>query len=143
MQTSLVSPIPDTVNVGEPFPVALNVANRGTNPFNVVSAAVTAENADVLDGAEMLLSPIKADKDDTINALIMPSAEGTFTVTFTLTYTDDLNREQTMVQSYNGQAVVPPPPPEMTPEVFTPTTDQPEEGNLLGRLLLGFLGLGG
>ena len=141
--TSLASPMPETINTGEPFPVGLKVSNLGADQFNILSAAVTAENAEVLEGAEMLLSPIKAEKDETINALIMPSAEGEFTITFTLIYTDDLNREKTMVLSYDGEAVMPPPPLEMPPELATPPTVEQEEENLLGRLLLGFLGLGG
>jgi hypothetical protein len=143
VQTSLTSPIPETVNTGEPFPVGLNVSNIGTDQFNILSAAVTAENAEVLEGAETLLSPIKAEEDETINVLIMPSEEGEFSVTFTLTYTDDLNREQTMVLSYDGQAVTPPPPPELPPDMVMPPPEEQEEENLLGRLLLGFLGLGG
>jgi hypothetical protein len=73
----------------------------------------------------------------------MPSEEGEFSVTFTLTYTDDLNREQTMVLSYDGQAVTSPPPPELPPDMVMPPPEEQEEENLLGRLLLGFLGLGG
>lgn len=64
-------------------------------------------------------------------------------MTFTLTYTDDLNRKQTLVASFSGEAVTPPPPPEMPPEMVTPPAEEAEEENLLGRLLLGFLGLGG
>ncbi len=43
-------------------------------------------------------------KNETINALIMPLEEGDFSVTFTLTYTDDLNRKQTMVRVVNGRS---------------------------------------
>lgn len=142
LQTSLESPLPETINTGEPYPVALRLVNQGTTTINLVSATVTAENAEVLEDADVLLSPLEADEDDTVNALIMPSEEGEFTVTFTLTYTDDLNREQTMVLSYNGEAVTPPPmepPPEVIPEQVV----EEEEENFLGRLLLGFLGLGG
>lgn len=142
LQTSLESPLPETINMGEPYPLALRLANQGTTTINLVSAAVTAENAEVLEGAELLLAPLRTEDDDTVNALIMPSEEGAFTVTFTLTYTDDLNRERTMVLSYDGQAVTPPPfepPPEIIPEQVV----EEEEENFLGRLLLGFLGLGG
>ena len=143
IQTSLTNPLPESVNVGEPFPIAMKVANQGASTFNVSLAEVTADNADIVDGVSKQLSPIKADKDTTITATVNPSAEGKFTVTFRLTYTDALNRTQTLDVSYDGQAIMPPPPPETPPEVVTPPPDQPEEDNLLGRLLLGFLGLGG
>ncbi|MEP7291014.1 MAG: NEW3 domain-containing protein [Chloroflexota bacterium] len=142
LQTSLESPFPETINTGEPYPVTVSLVNQGTSTINLVSAAVTAENADILEGVESLLSPIRADDDDSVTALIMPQDEGKFTVTFTLTYSDDLNRERTMVLSYGGEAVTPPPfepPPEIIPEPSV----QEEDDNFLGRLLLGFLGLGG
>lgn len=142
VQTSLASPLPETANVGEPLPVSLKVANHGTSAFNVTAAAVTAENAELLDGANTLLSPIKADKDETISATILPSAAGEYSVTFTLTYTDDLNRVQTLTQTFSGQAVVPP-EPELPPDMPVTPAAAPEEENFLGRLLLGFLGLGG
>lgn len=142
LQTSLESPLPETINVGEPFQLALRMVNQGTTTINMDSAAVTAENAEILDGAKTLLSPIRADDDDTVTVLISPQEEGAFTVTFALTYTDDLNRQRTMELSFDGEAVTPPPfepPPEVIPE--QPVAE--EEENFLGRLLLGFLGLGG
>ncbi len=142
VQTSLASPLPETTNVGDPLPVTLKISNNGSDPFNVTSADVTVDNAEIMDGAHTLLSPIKPDKDGSVNATIMPSADGEYTVTFTVTYTDDLNREQTMVMSYSGQAETPPTPdaPMETPPA---PAEAQEEENLLGRLLLGFLGLGG
>ncbi|MEO8395322.1 MAG: hypothetical protein ABI700_20170 [Chloroflexota bacterium] len=143
VQTSLVNPIPDSVNVGEPFPFAVKISNQGATTFNVSEAEVTGENVEIVDGATKQLSPLKADKDTTITAAVMPSAEGKFTITLTLTYTDVLNRTQTMVLSYDGQAVAPPPPPDIPQDIPTPPPVAQEEENLLGRLLLGFLGLGG
>ncbi len=143
VQTSLASPLPETANVGEPLPVSWRVTNNGGDEFLVTDVKVTADNADILDGAETLLSPIAATKNETINAVIQPLEEGDYSVTFTLTYTDDLNRKQTLVASFDGEAVTPPPAPEMPPEMVTPPVEAEEEENLLGRLLLGFLGLGG
>jgi hypothetical protein len=142
LQTSLESPFPETINTGEPYPVALRLVNQGTTTINLVSAAVSAENAEVLEGAEVLLSPLRTEDDDTVSALIMPSEEGEFSVTFALTYNDDLNREQVLRLTFDGEAVTPPPfepPPEIIPE----QTVEEEEAPFLGRLLLGFLGLGG
>ena len=143
VQTSLTNPLPETANVGEPLPVSWRVTNNGSDEFQVTDVEVTADNADILDGAETLLSPIAATKNETINTVIQPLEEGDYSVTFTLTYTDDLNRTQTLVASFDGQAVTPPPMPEMPPEMVTPPVEEAEEENLLGRLLLGFLGLGG
>ncbi len=142
LQTSLESPLPETLNTGEPYPVTLQLVNQGTTTINMISASVTAENAEIVDGAEALLSPIRADDDDSLTALIMPQEEGEFSVTFSLRYTDDLNRERTMDLTFAGAAVTPPPfepPPEIIPEMPV----EEEEENFLGRLLLGFLGLGG
>jgi hypothetical protein len=143
VQTSLASPLPETANVGEPLPVSWLVTNNGRDDFQVTEVKVSADNADILEGAETLLSPIESTEDETITALIQPLEEGEYSVTFTLTYTDDLNRKQTLVASFEGEAVMPPPPPEMPPEMIEPPIEVEEEENLLGRLLLGFLGLGG
>ena len=45
MQTSLESPLPETINTGEPYPVVLKLANQCTTNINLISAAVTADNA--------------------------------------------------------------------------------------------------
>jgi hypothetical protein len=144
LHISLQSPIPETVNMGEPFAVALTVLNTGDDPLHLTTAAVAAENAEVLEGAEVFVGPVKKDEDATLGAVIMPSAEGPVTVTVTLYYLNDLNQEQSIVNTYQTQALSPPPPPEdtgPTPEV-TPPAEEEEEDDSIGRLILGFLGLG-
>lgn len=145
LQVSLGSPMPETVNVGEPFPVSLEAANTGADTINTTTASVTVENGEVLEGAESTIGGIPADDDTTLNALIMPTGEGPVRVTFTLHYRDDLNQMQALDYTYSTEAVEPPPLPEaeMPPEDMPPVVEAPPEDNMLGRVLLGFLGLGG
>jgi hypothetical protein len=142
---NLQSPVPEIANVGEPFPLALDIVNAGDATVKLTLARVEAENADVLEGQEIPLSPLANDEDTSINALVMSMSEGPVEVTVTILYLDDLNREQTIVNSYSSQAMLPP-----TPE-FMPTPETPDQaggegdaapGNLIERLLLGLLGLG-
>lgn len=140
---SLQSPVPETVNAGEPFPLALDIVNTGETSVNLKSARVEAENAEVVEGAETTLNALKKDEDTTVSALVMPLAEGPVNVTVTLHYLDDLNREQTIVNTYSSQAM-PPPVIEVipTPETGVPETPEPSQDDLIQRLLLGLLGLG-
>lgn len=144
LQLNLQSPIPETANVGEPFPIALEIINVGKNQVNFRSAAVEGENVEVIEGAEALLVPLKTDEDATINALVMPSEEGAVIVTLTLHYTDDLNRPRTIVETYLSEAVTPPPMEEEfgPPIDFMPTPEPTPEVDPVGQLLLGLLGLG-
>ena len=144
LQVALNSPIPETANVGEPLPVSLSITNTGEDAVTVTTADATGENGEIVEGAETTIGSIAADDDTTVTALIMPAEEGPFSITFTLHYRDDLNQMRTLDYTYQSEAVQPPPPPEdeMPPE-NVPVVEEPEEDNSLGRLLLGFLGLGG
>jgi hypothetical protein len=144
LQVALASPLPETANAGEPLPVSLNIANTGEDAVTVTVVNVTGENGEIMEGAETTIGSIAADDDASVNALMMPSAEGPFSITFTLHYRDDLNQMRTLDFTYPSEAVQPPPPPEEPfPPETAPVVEEPEEDNSLGRLLLGFLGLGG
>lgn len=142
------APIPESVNLGDSIVVSLEIANRGRKVVNFTNAVITTENADVLDGAETYLGPVRNDDSTTLNATVIPSAEGEATITVTLNYTDDLNQPKTIEEVYTIQVNPAPPAIDFGP---TPDFSQPLPGgeepqidnrDLLGRLLLGLLGLG-
>ncbi len=140
---TLDTPLPESVNVGEPLPISLTLVNAGTAKINLTGAEVTGGNAEVLEGAQTTLSPLSADDDVNVAAMFVANDEGEVTVNVSLHYIDDLNREQTIDNIYSTEALMPPPPPE---EVFEPepvVTEEPvEEDDFLQRLLFGLLGLG-
>jgi hypothetical protein len=143
LQISLRSPVPESVNVGEPFSLEVVIANNGKNTFNVTRITVEAENGELLDGQETLPKPIKTTENTSVMPMIMAVEEGKVEVTLTIYYLDDFNREATVVQTYETEAMAPPPPedfPDMMPE-FTPTPE-PEDDGTIGKVLLGLLGLG-
>src|SRR5690606_27046428 len=129
---------------GEPFPVALELLNIGSSSIELREATVETNQGEVIEGASTLLGPLAADGDAMVNAMIMPLEAGPVRVTVTLHYINDLNQPETIVLTYDSEAVEPPPPPEEPPPVEeTPMpAGEPEDDNTLGRLLLGFLGLG-
>lgn len=145
LQITLQGSIPETVNAGEPFPLALEIANNGATTVTLTRAATEGENIDVLEGKEAPLAPVKSGEDATFSALVMPLAEGPVSVTVTLRYIDDLNQEREIVQTFETEAVAPPPPPDDS-TFGPPVTPEPEpEGgsdDLVGRFLRGLLGLG-
>ncbi|MDL1901878.1 hypothetical protein FBR02_14035 [Anaerolineae bacterium CFX9] len=147
VQTTLETPLPETVMVGEPIPLGLSILNLRTSEIAFFRAEVIAENADVLEGGSIPMLPLKGDKDTLVNALIAPQSPGPFSVTYLLYYRDDLNQERVLEIPFEGEAVEPEPMPEPTelpPEMIPPIdVVQPQPDNSLGLLLLGLLGLGG
>jgi hypothetical protein len=145
LQVDLQDPLPPTVNVGEPLPVTLIINNIGTTIEVLERAAVSTENGEVLEGATTPIGIIRADDDAQISAVLMPSAEGVLRFTFTLHYIDDLNEARTLDYTFSVDAVQPPemPTPEFPLEPIPTPEPTPEPDDLLGDLLLGFLGLGG
>ncbi len=143
LQVVLQSPVPEQVNLGEPLSIALNFANDGRKVVNLTGITATTDNGEVVEGAEMFLTPLRADDDISYSALVIPANEGALTVTVTLRYRDDLNIEREIVKTYETIVVAPPPPPEEPViEITPPPAEQPEDNNRLGRFLLGLLGLG-
>lgn len=141
------SPLPEQGNMGETYPLSLEIANQGTKPVNFTTAVITAENADILSESELYLGPVRNDDQTTFEAIVMPNAVGKVTVTVTLNYTDALSRPQSIVRTYEMDAQEPPPMPEVVPPIdIGPQPDNGSESissrDLLGRLLLGLLGLG-
>jgi hypothetical protein len=145
LQVVLDAPLPPTVNVGEPLSINLNIANIGRGNEVIQTAALTAENAEVVDGASTQIGVIRENEDETISGTLIPTGAGTVTFTFTLSYVDDLDQLKTIDYTFTVEAEEPPPPPEIPfepPPVIAPEPT-PEPDDWFGRLLLGFLGLGG
>jgi hypothetical protein len=146
LQVDLAEPLPETVNQNEPFPVSLQVTNLGRSNEIIDRADVGVEGGDVIEGRTAPVGVIRPDDDATINALVVPTELGRFGVTFTLVYTDDLGVERSLEYPFAVEVVEAPPPPpivEQLPDLGVTPVPQAEEDDLLGRLLLGFLGLGG
>jgi hypothetical protein len=147
LQITEGSPLPPTVNVGETIPLALTVTNKGKKQVNFTRFTIAAENADVVDGKDAPIAPINTGEEASVNGAVSPSSEGHVKITLTLYYTDDLNKPQTIVKTYEVDAVPPPPPIDVGPTDPQPTPppiegESPSNRDSLGRLLLGLLGLG-
>ena len=144
LQINVQSPVPPTINVGEPIAISLQLVNTGTKVINLTSASVITDNGDVFDGAEIPLRALKADGEVFINGTVMPAVEGTATISVIIGYTDDLNRGQVLEQLFFTEAVMPPPIDDFPPpfEEPTPEPETEEDDNVLSRFLLGLVGLG-
>ncbi|GIK64471.1 MAG: hypothetical protein BroJett018_22650 [Chloroflexota bacterium] len=145
LNITLQSPVPEQVNVGEPLPIGLTIKNLGTKVVNFTNVTFEAENADVMDVAEVFIGPVKGDEETTFGSAFAPSSEGHVKITVTIYYLNDLNQEVSIVQTYETEAVTPPPPPDDNggfPIDPTPEPEQEEEDASLGDVILGFLGLG-
>ncbi len=144
LQIALQGAVPESVNMGEPLALSWQVRNLGSKSVNLTFARVTTSSGEVVDGAETFAGTLRADEDLVLNAAVVPAEEGELTLTLALSYLDDLNREQTIVETFESTVVSPPPPEDAgPPEDFTPTpVAETRDDGWLGRLLLGLLGLG-
>lgn len=143
--------LPDQVELYEMLDLSVDVMNIGRNDVNLTYATVEADNAEVLEGGEMFVGTLRPDDDATIEATLSTFLEGTTTITLTLHYTDDLNRDQTIVETYPVM-VRPLPSPTATRRsdainaqlLATPTATPAlsPDTDTLGRFLRGLLGLG-
>lgn len=138
---------PDAV-VGQAISLGLTVINDGKNDVNLRTVTVTAENGEVVEGAQQFIGTKKTNEEAEISAVIIPSAEGPVTITLTINYIDELNRNRQIVRTYEANAIMmeeppvdpfepidPGPMPEPTPRPADPS-------ELLGRFLRGLLGFG-
>lgn len=147
LRFTLQSPPLDTVNVGDVITLAYDIVNSGQTLLDLTNATTTAENADVIDGAETMIGSIAAADQSTYTATVIPNAEGEVTITVTFRYIDELNSERAIEYVYTVNAFMPPPLPTDSfipiDPIPTPEPEEPvDESNILGRLLLGLLGLG-
>ncbi len=146
LQVDVAETLPETINQNEPFALGLQVTNLGRGNEIIDRAEVSVTGGEVIEGTTATVGILRPDDDATINALVVPTELGRFSVTFTLIYTDDLGAERDLQYTYGFDVVEPPPPPpevEQLPDLGVSLTPEPEPDDLLGRLLLGFLGLGG
>lgn len=146
MQISLQSPIPEQVNVGETMFASLQITNTGEKTINLTMASIEADNAEVFEGAEVFLGALAKEKNVTLSGVLMPTMEGPVTITITIRYRDDLNREREIVQTYETNAIMmelPPDPGPFPDDTPTPSPEETEDDkNLAGRIIMGLLGLG-
>jgi hypothetical protein len=145
LQANLDAPLPPTVNTGEPLTVTLQILNTGRNPQPVQQIELIADNADVLDGAVQFVGVLAANDDTAASGTILPVSEGLVVFTFRVLYLDELNQTQAIAFPFTVEAVAPPPliiePFPIEPVATPPPTTPPDD--FIGRLLLGFLNLGG
>lgn len=145
IRIDLLNPVPEQVNVGEPLVLSFELANTGTAKVSLTNTVSEAENGEVVEGAEIFLGDVAANDTAAYNAVVIPSEEGDVTVTVRFGYKDALNKDRQLVETYTALAVPPPPPIDEGPPIDIPEQpiDEPEApSDVLGRLLLGLLGLG-
>jgi len=130
------------LNVGVSQSLNIKIVNTGAYTARLSTLDLKADNAQVTDGSESDVGALDPNGNISIPGSFIPSTDGTVTITLTLHYVDDLNREQTIVKTYQAPAVTPPPPPTSVPPPPTPSSEQTDSQDFLGRLLFGLLGLG-
>lgn len=140
-------PVPESVNAGDEISVGLNIVNIGRSAVQLREATVSTDNGFVGEPVSTFLGALEPAAEIPVNATVFPESEGTATVTVTLNYIDELNRPRSIERVYTVEVF---PIPEMPTDEFEPPIDitpEPEvpveeDTDLLGRLLLGLLGLG-
>ncbi len=142
LQVALQDTLPPSIYVGQAQTLTVKIVNTGKDKVNLTTATFTGANATISSGAETPVSPLDVNGTASVPGVIVADAEGDVTITFTLHYQDDLNRDETIVRTYKIQAVNPPPQPTFVAPVATPEVEQNNSGDFWQRLLFGLLGLG-
>lgn len=145
LRIDLLNPVPEEVNIGEPLVLSFELANTGTTKVSLTNAIGETDNGEVVEGMEIFLGDVAASDTAAYNAVVIPAEEGEVTVTVRFGYKDALNKDRELVETYTALAVPPPPPIDEGPPIDIPEQpiDEPEAPtDILGRLLLGLLGLG-
>jgi len=144
MRITATNTLDDPLTAGEEYSLTLSIANLGDSDVFLTDMQVTGDNVEISDGATVTLDPLQSDDDMTQTVTFTPQTEGSYTITVELHYIDDLNRTQTLAQTFSGQ-VEAAAETSRQPMRMPPTQEQTTEdtSTQVGRLLLGFLGFGG
>lgn len=149
VRINLLNPLPEQVNIGEPLALSFEIINTGTRRLSLTAARAEAENGEVVEGADTALADVASNDQTAYNAVVVPSVEGEVRIVIRFGYKDDLNNDRDIVREYVIAAVEAPPlePGEpFEPGPFPPEPEVPQQPgsptDILGRLLLGLLGLG-
>lgn len=142
------APLPPEWNIGEPLQVGVSFTNIGSTDVNFRTVEFTAENADVMEPASTFLGKVAAGDEGSAFGTVVPTTPGPVTITVTLNYVDEINQPNAIVKTFTTTAIEPPPMPPIDPgfpPIEEPTAEpepEPTFADLLGRFLLGILGLG-
>ena len=172
LQITFEPPIPESADVGAYVPVSMAIKNIGTKNVEIPSITVSAEGGDVTDLAEFTPGVIAKDATLNISSAVTPTESGTMKIIITFNYVDELNTPRQLEYVYEVEIAEAPPMPEdrdfdFVPDEFDacpdegdtgfgvdpsgcpnpptpiePPTEEETDNNLLGRFILGMLGLG-
>jgi hypothetical protein len=122
--------------VGEPVPFSVELINAGGATVNVTTAEASGgRSLEVVDGRRYV-GPLDSGGADTLDATLVPKAPGEAQVTVAVSYLDDFNREQVITDTFDILIEAAPARP------LDEEPAEPDDGNLVLRILRGLLGLG-
>lgn len=142
VRVSATSALADPLTAGQDYTLKVEVANVGTSQVALTEMRTTGDNATISDGATANLDLLAAADNTTKSVTFKPTAAGTYTITVAVDYIDDLNRTQTITTTFTGKVTAAQQATQNSRTNVGSTVPQQNE-NILGRLLLGFLGFGG
>ncbi|MCB9450238.1 MAG: hypothetical protein H6672_02295 [Anaerolineaceae bacterium] len=142
LRITLAESLDDPLTSGESYTASIEITNLGSADATLTEMRVVGDNVTITEGAETLLNTLQSDDDTTVDIGFDPSGVGSYSITAELDYLDDLNRTQTITTVFSGD-VEQAARPQMPVRTMTVETETTQEDDLLGRLLLGFLGFGG
>jgi hypothetical protein len=142
LRLSATNALDDPLTAGEESTLKLKIANVGSSKVALTEMRATGENVDISEGAKVDLDPLDADDNTTKSVTFKPQAAGSYTITVAVDYIDDLNQTQTITTTFSGKVVAAQQQSSSSAATMS-AMPQAQSDNLLGRLLLGFLGFGG
>jgi hypothetical protein len=142
LRITLTEALEDPLTVGETYTASLEITNLGSSDVALTQMRVTGDNVTITEGAETLFNPLQSDDDTSVDISLAAERDGVYTIMVALDYLDDLNQTRTYATAFSGE-VEEATQPQMPVMPFALPSETTQDENLLGRLLLGFLGFGG
>jgi hypothetical protein len=136
---------PDTLAVGTPAPVSLEVLNLGRHTVDIITLRGTGAQMDIETDGTPFVGPLDPGGSAPLDVTITPRQSGTVSLIVQIDYRDDLNQTQTIRQALalqvNGNSILAVPgqgPGQTEP----PLKEASFSWNTLTRAIKGFLGFG-
>nr|MCU0482174.1 hypothetical protein [Anaerolineae bacterium] len=172
LQITIDPPIPESADIGSFISLGMAIKNIGAKNVEIPSITIRAEGGEVVDVSEFTPGVIAKDATLNIASAVNPTEAGTMKIIVTFNYVDELNTPRELEYVYEVQVNEAPPMPEdrdfdFVPDEFDacpdegdtgfgvdptgcpnpptpiePPTEEETDNNVLGRFILGMLGLG-
>ncbi len=138
---------PESLSVGVPTAVSLEVLNIGSGPVDVTGLAATSDRMEITSEGSPFIGPVESGGSAPLDVTITPRRPGRADITICVTYRDDFNQSQTVTATLSVEVAEGPKGSSAVAEAAAPSSGETSGSSTLwkvaGRIVKGLLGFGG